>query len=372
MSRRVLITGGAGFIGSNTANNLINEGYEVSIIDNLNIKTHTGNEFPKHLDSRIKKIFGSVLDEKLMTKLLLNCDYIIHLAAELDLNPDFKKFIDVNVGSTALIYEIIFKRKINIKKIIIASTQFVYGEGKYIDQANNEYFPTSRHESDLEKKKWGFYDKNKKTLKYQLNVEDQKVNPTNHYALSKYFQEQLSIKLGKLYKIPTVALRYSIVHGQFQSLKNTYSGALRTFVISSLADVPFSTFEDNQSKRDFISIDDVVSANKIVLESEMADYEIFNVGGSKSYTVFELAEIVTENLGNKLVFKNEIEYRLGDVRESHSNSDKLKNLGWTNSTSEKSTVKNYIEWVKKQKIDYKRFKQTQDIIRNNGSVKKII
>lgn len=370
MSKRVLITGGAGFIGSNTANYFVELGYDVTIIDNLNQKTHNGF-FPKHLNEKIVKVLGSVTDEKLMTKLILRCDYILHLAAELDLNPDFKKFIDVNVGSTALIYEIIFKNKINIKKVVVASTQFVYGEGKYLDKSGNIFFPESRLEEDLQNKKWEFYGNSDETLDYQENIESQKVNPTNHYALSKYFQEQLSIRLGKLYKIPTVALRYSIVHGPYQSLKNTYSGALRTFVISCLDNIPFSTFEDNMSKRDFISIDDVVTANRIVMETKKSNYEIYNVGGNESYSVYQLAQIVTKALNKELVFRNDIEYRLGDVRNSISNSEKLKKLGWKNLTSEQETVKKYIEWVKKMSIDFQRFRETQKIIRKNGSVKKV-
>lgn len=368
MKKRVLITGGAGFIGSHTADLLLNKDYEITIIDSLNPKTHN-DEFPIYLNKNFNLVRGSVLDEKLMTKLIANTDYIIHLAAEMDLNPDFKLFMDVNVGGTALIYEIIIKNKFNIKKILIASSQFVYGEGRWVCKEHDIFTPSNRSEVDLENQKWNHLCPIcKKEADFMPNTEDY-VNPGNHYSLSKYFQELLSIRLGLLYNIQTVAIRYSIVHGPRQSLKNTYSGALRNFAISLKLNKELATFEDNYSERDFISVYDVANANVFLLESN--EIGVFNLGGQNTYSVKSLAQILAQKMQKNLIFSDEIEYRVGDIRHAISSTKKLLNIGWDYISNEEEAINEYIDWFLTQEIDIDKFQQTQINIRKTGIVKKI-
>lgn len=362
---RVLITGGAGFIGSHTADLLLAKGFEVTIIDNLHEKNHINKLFPEYLDSRINKVFGDINNESLMLSLLSKTDYVIHLAAEMDLNPDFQKFMNVNVGGTALLYEIILKNKLIIKKIIIASTQFIYGEGIWNCQFHGTFKPDHRHKLNFEKSMWDHVCPICLSVSNYIKNTEIHSNPPNHYALSKYFEEQLALKLGKLYSIPTISLRYSIVHGPRQSLKNTYSGALRNFAISINFGLNLSTFEDNESLRDFISVKDVASANLFMLESdESTNYEIYNVSGDVAYSIKDLANMISFALKKEYVFSNLKEYRVGDIRHALSSNNKIKSLGWKPLYDEKSTIKEYIDWFLTQTIDLEAFKTTQKKIRN--------
>ena len=367
---KVLITGGAGFIGSHTADNLINSGYRVTILDLLHPKTHN-DKWPEYIHPDITKVRGSVKDRNLLLKLLKETDFVIHLAAEMDLNPDFEKFMDVNVGSTALIYELIIKNNLNIKKIIIASSQFVYGEGEWKCPTHGNFYPSSRSKQSLKNGNWEHLcPQCGSNATYNLNKESYQ-NPPNHYALSKYFQELIGLQLGKLYEIPSVALRYSIVHGPRQSLKNTYSGALRIFSLNLLLGRELATFEDNASLRDYVSVYDVAEANRIVLENDLANYQVFNVCGDYAYKVSDLAKIISDKLNKKFSFSDKIEFRVGDIRHAVSSNKKLKELGWTNSHSEEDVIQEYVEWLGTQKIDFESFVDSQRKIREMGIIENI-
>jgi dTDP-L-rhamnose 4-epimerase len=368
--KRVLITGGAGFIGAHTSDLLVKNGYHVTIIDSLSSKTHENN-FPKYINNEVIKIKGDVRDKKVMTDVLSQTDYVIHLAAEMDLNPEFQKFIDVNVGSTALLYEIIVENKFKINKILIASSQFVYGQGLWNCKSHGDFKPDERKFTNFLNDKWDHYCPICNEIGKYKNCEESHSNPPNHYAISKYFQEELAIRLGKLYNIPTVAMRYSIVHGPRQSLKNTYSGALRNFAISIKLNKELATFEDNNSKRDFISVFDIASANQFLLENEKANFQVFNIGGQKSYTVKQLAELLAEKMNMEYKFSNTIEFRKGDIRHAISSSNKILNLGWEYKHDEESAIEEYVSWFKNQYIDKENFEKIQNKIRSTGVVIKV-
>jgi dTDP-L-rhamnose 4-epimerase len=367
---KVLVTGGAGFIGSHTCDLLIEKGYDIIILDSLNPKSHN-NKWPEYINKKVENIYGNVLDSDLLISILKRVDYVIHLAAEMDLNPDFKNFMDINVGSTALIYELIVKNNLKIKKIIIASTQFVYGEGKWNCSIHGIFDAKSRTSNQLESGIWDILCPICESKAQHIKNIETHQNPPNHYALSKLFQESLALTLGKLYDIPTVALRYSIVHGPRQSLKNAYSGALRTFAINLLLNKELATFEDNRNIRDFVSVFDVAYANYLVLISEKANFEIFNVSGDSEYTINELAKILSNKLNIPYKFSSVVEYRIGDIRNAVSDSSKLKNLGWQPKYSEEFTLELYLKWLKTQEIDFENFKITQKKIREIGIIKKI-
>jgi len=369
MKKRVLITGGAGFIGSHTSDLLIQKGYEVYIYDNLNAKTHNGY-WPKYLNKKAKLIFGDVNDRNRLLKAIAKVNYIIHLAAEMDLNPDFKSFMDVNAGGTALIYELIVKNKLKIEKVIIASTQFVYGDGQWQCKFHGRFDAKIRNIELLKESKWEICcPQCGNQAEYCKNVETFH-NPPNHYALSKYFQEKIALTLGKLYNIPSVILRYSIVHGSRQSLKNTYSGALRTFAINLFLNRTLATFEDNKSLRDFISVFDIANANFVALESKEAVFDIFNVGGDKAWTISDLATIIANRMGKSIKFSKISEFRLGDIRHAISDNSKMKKLGWYPLYSEEEAITEYLNWFKFQKIDVDTFLKTQKLIRKNKVIQK--
>ena len=367
---RVLITGGAGFIGSYTADLLLEKGYKIRILDNLSSRTHFG-KWPDYLDPRIEKIRGDVRLEKDVLKALDDVDYVIHLAALMDILPQFSEFVDTNIKSTALIYELIVKYKFPIKKIIIASSQFVYGEGRWHCPKDGEVFPKPRILSSLEKGKW---DPSCPICQGKIdplfNLETHQ-DPPNQYAISKYSQELFGIRLGRLYNIPTVVLRYSIVHGPRQSFKNPYSGALRIFVMKMLLGEQPPIYEDGYSLRDYVSVYDVAKANLIVLKDRGANFEVFNVGGGKAYTVLELSEIIAKILGKRIKPKISGEFRLGDIRHAVSDISKLKKLGWEPSVSEEETVAKYVTWIKGQKVAKNLTNLSEDYLRSVGTLRKI-
>lgn len=367
--KKILIIGGAGFIGSHTADYLYKQGHQIFILDVLHPKNHNGNwpDYMQHNNYELHR--GNVLDKDLLLQLLKKVDVVYHLAAEMDLNPEFQRFMDVNVGSTALIYELIVKNQLSIQRVIVASSQFAYGEGIWNCKEHGSFTAATRSVEQMRKRQWHIVcPVCQKQGLYQHNDELLVPNPVNHYAISKYFQEQLSIRLGKLYQIPTVAMRYSIVHGSRQSLKNTYSGALRTFALSYKAGIPFATFEDNCSMRDFIAIDDVVAANALVMENDQANYSIFNVGSGQNYTVEQLAVFVANAFNAEAVFSPTIEFRVGDTRHAISNCNGLHQLGWKPLKAEADVVNDYIQWFNQQEVDIDNFIKVQKIIRENGTV----
>lgn len=351
MKGKVLIIGGAGFIGSHTADELFKRGYEVRILDNLSPKTHFG-KWPDYLNLEFEKIEGDVRDREILLKSLDGVDYVIHLAAIMDLMPDYSVFFDTNVTSTALLYELIVANELPIKKVIVASSQFVYGEGRWECEKHGEVFPDLRTNEDLSAKKWDpVCPIGKENIKPLLNKETHQ-DPPNQYAISKYTQELIALKLGKLNNIPSVAMRYSIVHGPRQSLKNAYSGALRIFTLKMLRDQQPTIFEDGSSLRDYVSCYDVARANVDVLESDKADYENFNVGSGKAYSVLELAKMIKEITGKDIISLEPVgQFRIGDIRHAVSDISKLENIGWKVQVKEEDIIKEYISWVKEQKLD---------------------
>lgn len=364
---RVLITGGAGFIGSHTADVLLDNGYQVRILDNLSDKTHFGN-WPDYLNPEIEKIKGDVRNRNDLLKALTDVDYVIHLAALMDLLPQFSDFVDVNIKSTALIYELIVRHKLPIRKIICASSQFVYGEGRWSCIKHGEVFPKQRPFYQLLKGNWDpVCPIGGEKIEYLANLETH-CDPPNQYAISKYSQELISLKLGWLYQIPSVALRYSIVHGPRQSFKSVYSGALRIFTLNMLNNKKPVLYEDGKQLRDYVSVYDVARANLHVMENEKANYQVFNVGGGKAYTLYDLVKMVAAALNREPNFIVSGEFRLGDIRHAVSDITKLKELGWEPKMSEEETIKDYVNWIKLQNIDKRLLNKSENVLLKSGVI----
>jgi dTDP-L-rhamnose 4-epimerase len=344
---KVLVTGGAGFIGSHTTDKLIELGFEVRILDNLLKPVHLKGK-PSYLNPKAEFIYGDVRDKTTMEDALRDVEYIYHLAAYQDYLPDFSTFFDVNTKSTALIYEIAVEKKLPIKKIIVASSQFVQGEGIYKKSDGTFVSPHQRPIAQLEKGEWEWKDESGNLMEWQWTSETH-ANPPNSYAISKYSQELIAMSLGKRYEIPSVALRYSIVQGPRQSFYNAYSGACRIFNLHYFFNRPPVIYEDGMQRRDFVNIHDVVDANVLVLQNSKADYNVFCVGGGKPYTVKEFADIVAA-IHSKEHIRAKIpgEFRVGDTRHTCSDTTKLKNLGWNPKRTAKESVEEYLQYLKEQ------------------------
>lgn len=343
----VLVTGGAGFIGSHTVDRLLSMGYDVRILDNLQKPVHLKGK-PDYIPKEAEFILGDVRDRDTIEKAMEGVEYVFHLAAYQDYLPDFSTFFHVNSVSTALIYEIAVAKNLPIKKIVVASSQFVNGDGIYKRKDGTFFYPKRRSNEQLERGEWDFMDENGDKMEYIWTPETYAC-PPNQYALSKYSQELMALNFGERYNLPSVAMRYSIVQGSRQSFYNMYSGACRIFSLSYYFDKAPTAYEDGLMQRDFINVHDVVDANILAMTDDRANYQAFNVGGGKAYTVKGFAEIVAKEFGKESLGCNiPGEYRFGDTRNACSDITKLKSLGWSPKRTAVESVKEYVDYLKAQ------------------------
>ena len=344
---RILVTGGAGFIGSHTVDALLEKGHQVKILDNLQQPVHLKGK-PNYIPKDVEFIFGDVRDKKALEYALQNVDAVYHLAAYQDYLPDFSTYFHVNSVSTALLYEIIVEKNLPVKKVVVAASQAVLGEGLYECLEHGKMIPDIRLEKQLRQRDWEHYCPYCGATMHYLPTPEEKINPQNQYAMSKYSEEMIAVNLGKRYDIPSVALRYSIVQGPRQSFYNAYSGAMRIFALSLYFNKPPIIFEDGKQIRDYINIRDVVNANLLVLEDERADYQVFNVGGGKPYTVIEFYEKMQEVIGKRLAPIIDNYYRYGDTRHIFSDISKLKSLGWEPKVPIEQSIRDYWDYLNSQ------------------------
>jgi dTDP-L-rhamnose 4-epimerase len=343
----VLVTGGAGFIGSHTVDKLLEKGYKVRILDNLQKPVHLKG-MPDYISEKVEFIEGDVRDKETLVKAMNGIDAIYHLAAYQDYLPDFSTYFHVNSVSTALIYEIIVEKKLPIQKVVVASSQAVLGEGLYRCEDHGELTPDIRLEEQLSKADWEHHCPYCGKYMGYLPTPETRIYPQNQYAMSKHSQEIIAINLGKRYGIPSVAMRYSIVQGPRQSFYNAYSGAMRIFNLHLYFDRQPTIYEDGMQIRDYINYRDVVDANVMVLENDKADYQGFNVGGGKAYTVLDFYEKVQNVTGKKIDPIISKYYRYGDTRHIFSDISKLKSLGWEPKVPIEESISAYWEYLKEQ------------------------
>jgi dTDP-L-rhamnose 4-epimerase len=346
---KILVTGGAGFIGSHTVDLLLRQGHTVRILDALEPPVHRDRQPPDYLPGEAEFILGNVCDRTAWERALDQVEAVFHFAAYQDYLPDFAKFFQVNAAGTALLYEIAVEKMLPLQKIVVASSQAIYGEGCYTCPQDGRQFPGPRSKAQLSAHSWepscpvcgG-------PLQSQPTPEGASVNPHNSYAMSKYAEEMLALNLGRRYGLPTVAMRYSIVQGARQSYRNAYSGAMRIFAMQALAGRPLTVYEDGRQLRDFVYVSDVARANVLALNDPRADYQAFNVGGGRAVTVLEFAQIVAGRSGTGATPLVTGEYRFGDTRHIVSDITKLRALGWEPQGTFAGNVDEYFAWAQRQ------------------------
>jgi dTDP-L-rhamnose 4-epimerase len=341
---RVLITGGAGFIGSHLADRFLAEGYRVRILDNLDPRVHPPGA-PVYIPPGVEFIRGDVTDRACLEFALKDVDIVSHQAAYQDYMFDFSKFFAVNTVSTALLYEIAIARRLPIRKIIVASSQAVYGEGQYLCPSHGLVLPPPRSQEQLGRGEWELRCPTCKGEVTPLLLDERYSNSFNPYGVSKYAEERAALGLGWLHGIPTVVLRYSITQGRRQSLYNHYSGICRIFVSRALTNMPLIVYEDGLQTRDFVHVDDVVEANLLVLRKEEANFEVYNVGSGVATTVLEYANILKLKLARGIECKIPGQYRRGDNRHSVSSTEKLKGLGWRPQRNLPQILDDFLAWI---------------------------
>lgn len=347
---KVLVTGGAGFIGSHTVDLLLARGHQVRILDALLPPVHRPDHKPDYVPAEAEFLHGDVRSRADWERALDGVEAVFHFAAYQDYLPDFSTFFHVNAVGTALLYEVAVARRLALAKIVVASSQSVYGEGRYrctVDESVR--YPGQRPEAQLQAKLWeprcpdcgG-------ELRPEATPEAAAIQPHNSYAMSKFAEEMLALSLGQRYGLPTVAMRYSITQGARQSYRNAYSGAMRIFAMQALARQPLTVYEDGQQLRDFVYVGDVARANLLVFEDSRADYQAFNVGGGRAVTVLSFAEVVAERAGTGAQPRVTGEYRFGDTRHIVSDISRLRALGWAPEGTLAGNADEYLAWASRQ------------------------
>ena len=342
---KILVTGGAGFIGSHTCDRLLSLGHDVVVLDALMPPVHR-NGHPAFLSPEVDFYQGDTRNRDLLTNLLRRVDAVYHFAAYQDYLPDFSRFSDVNVVSTALLYEIIVAERLDLARIVVASSQSAMGEGLYWCPADGEQTPGMRPENALAASQWDIPCLHCGGPLEMRATPERVSNPQNAYGMSKLAEEMVAVNLGRRYGILTVALRYSIVQGPRQSVYNAYSGACRIFCLSYLLGQAPILYEDGGAIRDYVNIEDVVDANVLVLSDDRAAGRVFNVGGGQAVTTREFADIVMRQYGSYKPGVVTGEYRFGDTRHILSDISALRALGWEPQRTPADSVAAYAEWLK--------------------------
>ncbi len=345
---RVLVTGGAGFIGSHTCDALLARNYKVRVLDCLQTRVHPRGR-PSYLSARVEFVHADVRDRSAWEAVLEGVRYVFHLAAYQDYLPDFSTFVAVNASSTALLLELIVEKRLPVQKIVLASSQAVYGEGQYVCAVHGVFHPGPRSLEQLQGGDWEHACPRCGQSLAPVPFDESVVRPHTAYGISKYAAELLGIQLGRRYGIPTVALRYSIVQGPRNSLYNAYSGICRTFTQRLLNRKPPVVYEDGRQLRDYVHVRDVAAAHLLVLERPECNFEVFNVGGTRGVTVLEFARIIAAQCGVNFAPVLRGEFRVGDARHTVSDSSKLRQLGWMPRFSVEQIVADYVEWVRQQR-----------------------
>ncbi|MDP3732013.1 MAG: NAD-dependent epimerase/dehydratase family protein [Candidatus Omnitrophota bacterium] len=356
---KILVTGGMGFIGSHLVDALVEQKHDVVSFDNLEHQVHQGKR-PKYLNRRARYIIGDVRNKNKLKEVVKNAEIIFHQAAMVGVGQsmyEISKYIHSNNYGTANLLEILANEKHRVRKLIVASSMGIYGEGAYECKNCGKFYPEQRELSALEQRDWGVYcPACNKEAKPIPTSEDKPLFPTSIYAYSKKEQEDLSLLIGKTYGIPTVALRYFNIYGPRQSLSNPYTGVCAIFSSMIKNNHAPIVYEDGQQSRDFINVKDIVSANIFVMNNPKADYQAFNVGTGRPTTILEIASLLIRLYKKDFEPKVVDSYRKGDIRHCYADVSGLQKLSFKPKVDFERGMKELIEWARlikaKDKVEF--------------------
>ncbi len=358
--KHVLITGGAGFIGSNVARKLIEKGYEVTVLDNLSPQIHGEKPeitSPLYISIRDKVNFinGSVTSFDCWKQAIEGVDAIVHLAAETGTGQsmyEIQKYTEVNIGGTSLMLDILTNTEHSVKKVVVAASRAIYGEGRYYSKECGYIYPTARTEKDMSSGDFECkFPGCNEPLTLVGTTEDSKIHPTSVYGITKQVQEQLVMCVCPTIGIAPVAFRYQNVYGPGQSLSNPYTGILSIFSTRIKNENPINIFEDGRESRDFVYIEDVVDATILGLEKEEANGHTFNVGTGVAIDVLTVANTLIGKYGINVPLKISGNYRLGDIRHNYADITLAQRiLGFEPKWNFNDGISEFVKWVNKQSI----------------------
>lgn len=340
---KALVTGGAGLIGSHITDILIQKGHQVRILDNLAKPTHLQGK-PSWINPSAEFMQGDVRNREDLDQALEGVDWVFHQAADGGFTNAISHYFTNNSLPTAVLYELIRDRH-PVRKVVVASSQAVYGEGKYACADHGDFYPLPRAVSQFEARDWELHCPTCGKAMRGIPIDERHINPLLPYAMSKYWNEMIAINMGKLYQIPTVALRYSLTYGPRQSLFNPYTGICSIFSTRILSGKSPVIYEDGYQTRDFIFVEDVARANVLVAEQEAADYQSFNVGTGVATTVLDFVGTLARVYQREVSPTLRSEFRPGDFRHLVADASKLRSLGWEAQTSLETGLQRYASWI---------------------------
>lgn len=376
---KILVTGGAGFIGSHLVDALVAKGHDVRVYDSLVPQVHgrrttDDGRPPAYLNPKAKFMYGDVCDAGSLREALRGVEVVFHQAAEVGVGQsmyEITRYVDANTGGTGVLLELLSNEPHTVQKLIVASSMSIYGEGAYECPGHGVVHPQLRPEEQLEARDWearcpvpveGSRSKVKGSTFQPFNLptcnrelrpiptsEDKPLFPTSIYAISKMDQELMCLAIGRAYDIPTVALRYFNVYGPRQALSNPYTGVAAIFSSRLLNGNPPLVFEDGHQSRDFIHVSDIVRANLLALERGEANFGVFNVGTGRPTTVLDVAHALAEGLGVDVEPQIVDQYRAGDIRHCVADIARIREaLGFEPQVRFEDGMHDLIEWVREQ------------------------
>lgn len=376
---RVLITGGAGFIGSNIALKLSKKGYKVTVLDTLSEQIHGANPdctspLYQKIKDKVDFIKGDVNNREDLEKALVDVDYVIHLAAETGTGQsmyEIKKYVDTNIGGTALLLDILTNAEHHVKRVVVAESRAVYGEGKYLCPICGDVYPNERTDENLAK---GDFECKCPKCGGEVNLiattEDSAIHPSSVYGISKQVQGQLVHLVCKSIGVESVSFRYQNVYGPGQSLTNPYTGILSIFSTRIKNGNGINVFEDGKETRDFVYIEDVVDATILGMEVPEANGHVFNVGTGIATDVLTVAKTLCDKYGIKVPITVSGNYRLGDIRHNFADITAARQiLGFEPKWSFSDGIEQFTNWVNQQEVNEDNYETSIEEMKKKGLYK---
>lgn len=352
---RVLVTGGAGFIGSHLVDALLERGYEVRVFDNLEPQVHGDRRAaPEYLDARAELVIGDLRDRAALTRALDGIEVVFHYAAAVGVGQsmyEIHRYAEANTLGGANLLDSLVNSKHEVRKLIVASSMSIYGEGKYECDECGVAYPKLRSDEQLEERDWEMRCPHcGQSMRPLPTDEDKPLYPSSIYAVTKRDHEEMFLCFGRAYQIPTVALRFFNVYGTRQALSNPYTGVAAIFSARIMNGQPPVIYEDGLQSRDFIHVSDIVEGSLLAMEREEADYEVFNVGTGRPVTVLHIAQVLIDGLSDGSM-ESEVagQYRKGDIRHCFADIGKIRErLGFVPQVSFEGGISDLTSWVREQ------------------------
>ncbi len=352
----ILVTGGAGFVGSHLVDALLAAGHRVRVLDNLDPQVHgQGAGRPEHLHADAELQVGDVRDRAAVASALEDVEVVFHQAAAVGVGQsmyEMEQYVSVNSVGAAVLLEEIVARRDRIQKMVVASSMSIYGEGAYRTPEGELVYPSLRSDADMAAQRFEMFDAQGRELAPAPTPETKPLLPTSIYAITKRDHEEMFLAVGAAYDIPATALRYFNIYGPRQSLSNPYTGVMAIFSSRILNRHRPMIFEDGLQSRDFVHVSDIVRANLLAMEKDEAAGRVYNVGTGRPTSVLQIADLLAEQLDFPEPADVVGKFRAGDIRHCYASIDRIaEELGFQPGMTLEDGMHDLLAWIRHQKAD---------------------